>query len=47
VEAIPAEWVEKTLLYPQVETMASRLVGSNPHFEALAEKGCRFGVLLA
>ena len=47
LEAIPADWIEKTLLYPQVETMATRLAGSNPHFEALSEKGCRLGVLLA
>ena len=47
VEAIPTDWIEKTLLYPQVETMATRLTGSNPHFEALSEKGCRLGVLLA
>ena len=47
VEAIPSEWIERTLLYPQIEIMATRLAGSNPYFETLHEKGCRIGVLLA
>jgi hypothetical protein len=47
VEAIPSEWIERTLLYPQIEIMATRLAGSNPFFETLHEKGCRIGVLLA
>ena len=46
VDAIPFEWMEKTLLYGQVEVMASRLAGSNPAFESLYEQnGC--GVFLA
>jgi len=47
VDAIPAEWLEKTLLYAQVEVMASRLAGSNPSFESLYEQhGCGVSALL-
>jgi hypothetical protein len=38
---IPQEWKSKTLLYPELLTLANRLVGSNPHFESLKERGCK------
>lgn len=44
--SIPADWYEQTLLNSQISTMAGRLVGSNPYFETLKEKGCHLSVLL-
>jgi hypothetical protein len=44
--SIPADWYDQTLLNSQISTMAGRLVGSNPYFETLKEKGCHLSVLL-
>lgn len=38
---IPLEWKNKTLLYPEILSLANRLVGSNPHFDSMRERGCK------
>jgi len=40
--AIPAQWKERTFAYSEIHSMANRIAGSNPFFDSLKERSCKF-----
>jgi len=45
IDVIPHNWIAKTVLYDELRALTSRVVGSNPFFDALQENKCSLKVL--